>query len=268
MRLAANVASTWPPPSARRRCCASRGCRWRACWREGRCPGPRRDPAVVAGDLGLQRTAEGRAGEVGGVGEVSNLKARVAEVRPLVTAKSATSSTTLAQRPWKVGTTTPPAASNEKRPSSDSGWAARSPLALTSPLAAPVASSQPVADSVSLREAICPRVSSLSSAASLRWVRSCTEPDIAGDLGRPANPGLEEVERRQVERQVELAGRCTAPTCHDERRAAARDTSVAHRPRFVERHVRAARQSPPEPVTSSVGRPSAVTLLTVPRHQA
>src|SRR4030095_3286841 len=42
------------------------------------------------------------------------------------------------------------------------------------------------------------------------------EADVAGDLGRATDLGLEEIELRQLDRQVELACRRFAATGHDE----------------------------------------------------
>ena len=183
----------------------------------------------------------------------------------MVTAKSSTSSTTLAHRPWKRGTVTPPAASTEKRPSSDSGWLARSPLALTSPVAAPAASSDPVADSVSLREAICPRARSLSSAASLRSVRSPPKRMLLVILAAPPSSALRKSSFGNS------TARSSSPVAALPRPAT---TSVA--PSLATRtslsvHASSKRQvAAPDSATwaviSSDGRPSAVTLLTVPRH--
>ena len=157
---------------------------------------------VVGGDLGLQRAAKRRARQGGSVAQLGDPKARVTGGPALGHGEvvdiehDARPSSLKAPAPSRR-----PRRRRAKRPSSDSGWLARSPFALTSPLAAPLhrATPSPTARACARRSARVLR--SLSSAASLSSVPIAAEADVARDLGRAAEFGLEEIELRQLERR-------------------------------------------------------------------
>ena len=139
----------------------------------------------------------------------------------MVTAKSSTSSTTLAQRPWKRGTVTPPAASTREAPVERQRLAGKIAARLDLATRRPRRVERPCRRQCELARGDLPahEIAELGCEPEIGAIRA--EADVARDLGGATELGLEEIELRQLDREVELAGRRLAAAGHDERGALA-----------------------------------------------